>query len=33
MHTSALIALGFVLFVLTFGVLAIARLLLASDKH
>jgi phosphate transport system permease protein len=33
MHTSALIALGFVLFVLTFGVLAIARLLLAGEKH
>ena len=33
MHTAALIALGFVLFVLSFGVLAIARLLLASEKH
>jgi phosphate transport system permease protein len=33
MHTSALIALGFVLFVLTFAVLAVARLLLASEKH
>ncbi|MDB5737106.1 MAG: pstC [Sphingomonas bacterium] len=33
MHTSALIALGFVLFVLTFAVLAIARMLLASEKH
>lgn len=33
MHTAALIALGLVLFVLTFAVLAIARLLLASQKH
>jgi len=33
MHTSALIALGLVLFILTFAVLAIARLLLASEKH
>jgi phosphate transport system permease protein len=33
MHTAALIALGLVLFVLTFAVLAIARLLLAADKH
>ncbi|USI71970.1 phosphate ABC transporter permease subunit PstC [Sphingomonas morindae] len=33
MHTSALIALGLVLFVLTFAVLAIARLLLATQKH
>ena len=33
MHTSALIALGFVLFVLTFAVLAVARMLLTSDKH
>jgi phosphate transport system permease protein len=32
MHTSALTALGFVLFVLTFGVLALARLLLASQR-
>ena len=32
MHTAALIALGFVLFVLTFAVLAVARLLLASDR-
>ena len=33
MHTSALVALGLVLFVLTFAVLAVARLLLASDRH
>jgi phosphate transport system permease protein len=33
MHTSALVALGFVLFVLTFAVLAVARMLLASEKH
>jgi phosphate transport system permease protein len=33
MHTAALIALGLVLFILTFAVLAIARLLLASEKH
>jgi phosphate transport system permease protein len=33
MHTSALIALGLVLFLLTFAVLATARALLASDKH
>ena len=33
MHTSALVALGLVLFVLTFAVLAVARLLLASQKH
>ncbi|UAK23035.1 phosphate ABC transporter permease subunit PstC [Sphingomonas nostoxanthinifaciens] len=33
MHTSALIALGFVLFVITFVVLAIARLLLREEKH
>jgi phosphate transport system permease protein len=33
MHTSALIALGLVLFILTFAVLAVARLLLASEKH
>jgi phosphate transport system permease protein len=33
MHTSALIALGFLLFVITFVVLAIARLLLREAKH
>lgn len=33
MHTAALIALGLVLFLLTFGVLAVARLLLATQKH
>jgi phosphate transport system permease protein len=33
MHSAALLALGFVLFVLTFAVLAVARLLLASEKH
>ena len=33
MHTSALIALGLVLFLITFGVLAIARALLASSKN
>jgi phosphate transport system permease protein len=33
MHTAALIALGFVLFVITFAVLAIARALLASQKQ
>jgi phosphate transport system permease protein len=33
MHTSALIALGLVLFVLTFAVLATARALLASQKN
>jgi phosphate transport system permease protein len=32
MHTSALIALGFVLFVITFIVLAVARLLLREAK-
>ena len=32
MHTAALIALGFVLFVLTFSVLAVARLLLREEK-
>jgi phosphate transport system permease protein len=32
MHTSALIALGFVLFVITFAVLAIARALLNAQK-
>ena len=33
MHTSALLALGFLLFVITFSVLALARLLLASQKY
>lgn len=33
MHTAALIALGLVLFILTFAVLAVARLLLATQKH
>ena len=33
MHTSALIALGFVLFVITFAVLALARALLGAPKH
>jgi phosphate transport system permease protein len=33
MHTSALVALGLVLFILTFAVLAVARLLLASQKN
>jgi phosphate transport system permease protein len=33
MHTSALIALGLVLFMITFVVLALARALLGSDKH
>ena len=32
MHTSALIALGFILFVITFAVLAVARLLLREEK-
>jgi phosphate transport system permease protein len=32
MYTSALIALGFVLFLISFGVLAIARALLGSEK-
>jgi phosphate transport system permease protein len=32
MHTSALVALGLVLFILTFAVLAVARLLLAEEK-
>jgi ABC-type phosphate transport system permease subunit len=32
MHTSALIALGFVLFLITFIVLAIARALLGTAK-
>jgi phosphate transport system permease protein len=33
MHTSALIALGFVLFVITFEVLAVARLLLTGQRQ
>jgi phosphate transport system permease protein len=33
MHTSALIALGFLLFVITFSVLAVARLLLREKKY
>ena len=33
MHTSALIALGLVLFMITFVVLAVARALLGSEKH
>jgi len=33
MHTSALIALGLVLFILTFGVLAVARALLAAQRN
>jgi len=33
MHTAALIALGLVLFMITFVVLAIARLLLGTQKH
>jgi phosphate transport system permease protein len=33
MHTSALVALGFVLFVITFAVLAVARLLLAGQRQ
>ena len=33
MHTSALIALGLVLFLITFIVLALARALLGSDQH
>jgi phosphate transport system permease protein len=33
MHTAALIALGFLLFVITFAVLAIARALLGAPKH
>jgi phosphate transport system permease protein len=32
-HTAALIALGFVLFVITFAVLALARLLLGRAEH
>ncbi|KRB82831.1 phosphate ABC transporter permease [Sphingomonas sp. Root710] len=33
MHSAALVALGLVLFVITFGVLAIARLLLGGQKY
>ena len=33
MHTSALIALGLVLFMITFVVLAVARMLLGSERH
>jgi phosphate transport system permease protein len=33
MHTAALMALGLVLFVITFTVLAIARLLMQSQKY
>jgi phosphate transport system permease protein len=33
LHTSALIALGLVLFIITFTVLALARLLLSSQKY
>jgi phosphate transport system permease protein len=33
MHVAALIALGFVLFLITFAVLAIARVLLGADKY
>ena len=33
MHVSALIALGLVLFVITFGSIAGARLLLGQDKY
>jgi phosphate transport system permease protein len=33
LHEASLIALGFVLFLITFSVLAIARLLLSSQKH
>jgi phosphate transport system permease protein len=33
MHTSALVALGLVLFVITFAVLAVARLLLAGQRQ
>ncbi|WP_309503737.1 MULTISPECIES: phosphate ABC transporter permease subunit PstC [Sphingomonas] len=33
LHTASLIALGLVLFVITFAVLAIARALLASERH
>ncbi|MDR3507519.1 MAG: phosphate ABC transporter permease subunit PstC [Caulobacteraceae bacterium] len=33
MHTASLIALGLVLFMITFAVLALARALLGADKH
>jgi phosphate transport system permease protein len=33
MHTSALIALGLVLFMITFVVLAVARALLGAEKQ
>ena len=33
LHTAALVALGFLLFVITFVVLAVARLLLREEKH
>ena len=33
LHASALLALGFVLFMITFSVLAIARALLGADKN
>jgi phosphate transport system permease protein len=33
MHVAALIALGLVLFVMTFAILAVARALLGADKH
>ena len=33
MHSAALIALGLVLFLITFAVLAIARMLLGADKE
>ncbi len=33
LHVSALIALGLVLFMITFAVLALARALLGSDRH
>jgi phosphate transport system permease protein len=33
MHTASLIALGLVLFVITFAVLALARLLIGRQAH
>ena len=33
MHTAALTALGLVLFLITFSVLAIARALLGAQRH
>ena len=33
MHTSALVALGLVLFLITFAVLAVARALLSNQKY